>query len=160
VGFPVTIEAEDEGEGRAIAHHVFGPVFCTSYKEEPSYPHKLIEVKKVPKIYGFHNSRNPHADAPASAIAEDGHGLAGHFCSNESFARHDLGMNGTSNWKHENYNKHYPDCWCVEFVPCDEVMTHKGLSAAYDKNQELRKLAKQKRLDDKIDGQVSTVKED
>lgn len=47
----------------------------------------------------------------AIAIADDGHVLGQHICSHEGYMRHDLGMDG-SNWKHENYDKHFgKDGW-------------------------------------------------
>ena len=66
------------------------------------------------KIYCFNNGGS-YGWMAAVAIAEDGNVLAGHICSNESYMRHDLGIG--SNWKHENYDKHYGvGNWELEWV--------------------------------------------
>lgn len=56
------------------------------------------------KIFCFNNG-GPHQWLTAIAIADDGHILAQHICSDEYFMRHDLGL--TSDWKHENYDAHF-----------------------------------------------------
>lgn len=86
------------------------------------------------KIFGFHNGP-PSGDAVAYAIAENGEVVASHFCSHEAWARHDLGMDGHCDWKHDAYNKRFPDGWDVEFVPHDQIKTHPGLAEAYRLNQ-------------------------
>lgn len=48
--------------------------------------------------------------------------------------RHDLGMNGESTWKHEEYSKHYPEGFETEFVPTSDIGTHEGLQAALKLN--------------------------
>ena len=45
----------------------------------------------------------------ATATAEDGKMIAWHQCSRESYIDHDMGF--TSDWKHWEYNKYYPDGW-------------------------------------------------
>lgn len=42
-----------------------------------------------------------------AALAEDGTGLAEHYCSNKLWVKHDMGLN--SRRKHEIYREHYPD---------------------------------------------------
>ena len=64
-------------------------------------------MNDTPKIFLFVTTRYSSGDVVGAALAEDGHGLAGHFSSNESFLKHDLGL--TSIWKHDRYKAHYPD---------------------------------------------------
>jgi hypothetical protein len=59
-----------------------------------------------PKIYCFINGGTNYF-MNVVALAEDGNTLAGHASSNEYYAQHDIGI--TSDWKHENYLKHYPE---------------------------------------------------
>lgn len=92
------------------------------------------------KIYGFYNSTDPYPGglgAQAIAISETGDVVASHFCSNESFARGDLGMNG-SDWsgKHERYNEYAPDGYELEFVLCKDLFSHEGLNIALNLNDE------------------------
>lgn len=79
-------------------------------------------------------------------MADDGNVLGSHCCSDEFYMRHDLGMEsamGPSNWKHENYDKHFgKDGW--ELVWVDDPKTHAGLQAAYALNQQLGDEAKRK----------------
>lgn len=85
------------------------------------------------KIYIFNNGGSPGWYS-AMAIADDGHCLAQHICSSEGFMPHDMGI--TSNWKHENYNKHFGEGnWELEWVP--DPRNHAGLDAAYALNQTL-----------------------
>ena len=86
------------------------------------------------KIYCFNNG-GPEKFLTAMAMAEDGTILATHICSDEYYMEHDLGI--TSNLKHKNYNSHYGEGnWKLEWV--EDPPTHKGLQAAYKKNQELK----------------------
>lgn len=39
--------------------------------------------------------------------------IAWHLCSNESFVKHDMWI--TSDWKHDIYDKEYPDWWQLEW---------------------------------------------
>ena len=64
-----------------------------------------VEEKKKHQIYCFNNGATGGFGVIAVAIAEDGHCLAQHCCSDEGYMAHDLGI--TSDWKHENYDKHY-----------------------------------------------------
>jgi hypothetical protein len=59
-----------------------------------------------PKIYCFINGGTNYF-MNVAALAEDGTTLAGHASSNEYWAQHDIGI--LSDWKHENYQKHYPN---------------------------------------------------
>lgn len=85
------------------------------------------------KIYCFNNGGSP-GWMNAVAIADDGNCLAQHICSSEGFMAHDLGI--TSNWKHDNYNKHFGQGnWELEWV--GDPVTHAGLNAAIELNSRL-----------------------
>jgi hypothetical protein len=87
-------------------------------------------------IYCFNNGGR-EGWMHAVAIADDGHCLAQHICSHEGYMRHDLGIE--SEWKHENYNKHFgAGCWQLEWV--DDPPNHKGLQKAFELNQALAEL--------------------
>ena len=66
------------------------------------------------------------------ALAEDGTGLAGHLSSNEYWARHDMGFDGSTK-KHNHYAEHYPDGYELEWVTDPE--THFGYMAALALNR-------------------------
>jgi len=83
----------------------------------------------LPKIFAFCNGGSP-GWLSMEALAEDGEFLAGHICSDKGFGPHDMGV--TSNWKHPEYRKHYPDGFEVVWV--DDAMTHVGLNEAYAKH--------------------------
>ena len=96
-----------------------------------------------PKIYlwcvalnsgsGQVSGSTPGGDVLGYAMAEDGTGLASHLSSNSNFSQHDMGL--TSDWKHDRYNKHYPDGF--ELVWLDEPKEDAGWSAAYELNQQM-----------------------
>lgn len=88
-----------------------------------------------PKIYVFSNVLHGQ-EGPCYALAEDGTVLETHWCSNEAFARLDLGMiPGMRSDRHETYQKHYPDGYEMEFIPASAVDQHEGLKRAYEANQ-------------------------
>lgn len=91
-----------------------------------------------PKIFCFVNGGSPGWFS-ALAICEDGHCLAGHTCSSEGWAQHDLGIG--SDWKHDKYREHCPNGF--ELVWVDDPKTHPGLQAAYLLNQELARKKKE-----------------
>lgn len=94
-------------------------------------------LDELPIIYGFNNGGSPGWYS-AVLLAEDGTGLGGHVCSDEGYMRADLGiLEGTRDDRHEEFRKHYPDGYRMDFVPGNEVRSHAGLLAAYKKNQEL-----------------------
>lgn len=68
------------------------------------------------------------------ALAEDGAGLAGHICSAHEFIAHDMGFMG--NWKHDVYDKHYPDGWQLEYVEQEDIPGHAKLQEAFRLNRE------------------------
>ena len=89
------------------------------------------------KIFCFNNGGSNEC-YHAMAMADDGHVLAQHICSDPSFMPHDLGI--TSDWKHESYNEHFgEDKWELEWV--DDPKKHEGLQAAYKLNQKLKPLS-------------------
>ena len=87
------------------------------------------------------------------ALAEDGTPLAGHFSSSKEWAQHDMGVAGhpvlldrekyPSTWKHDLYQKHYPDGYEVEWVDFYTVknQNHEGVVAAFEKNKQLEREA-------------------
>lgn len=81
----------------------------------------------VPKIFAFSNIIGG-GGGECLAVAEDGKVLASHWCSNEAWASHDLGV--TSDWKHEHYQQHYPDGYEMEFVASADFEKHAELQAA------------------------------
>lgn len=92
-------------------------------------------LEELPIIYGLNNggSRGWYS---ACLLAEDGTGLGGHVCSDEGYMYADLGiLEGTRPDRHETFKEHYPDGYRMDFVPASDVLTHKGLEAAYQKNQ-------------------------
>lgn len=98
-------------------------------------PHNKPE-SELPVIYGFNNGGKPGWYS-GCLLAEDGEGLGGHICSSEGFMYRDLGIvEGSRPDRHEDFRKHYPDGYRMDFVPESDVMTHPGLNAAYQRNQE------------------------
>ena len=92
-------------------------------------------MPKKAKIYGFFNSIQRYGDAVGIAISDDGIVIASHVSSSESWCKHDLGMNGKSNWKHDIYDKEFPDGWECEFVSLDNIDNHEGLQLALERNK-------------------------
>ena len=79
-------------------------------------------------------------DVIGCAMAEDGTGIAQHLSSSEGFAKHDMGL--TSNWKHELYQKHYPEGYELEWVPTDQLETHEGFQKAWALHEAKASVAK------------------
>ena len=104
-------------------------------------------LSELPIIYGFNNGGKPGWYSGV-LLAEDGVGLGGHICSAEAYMLHDLGiLEGTRPDRHDIFQKHYPEGYRMEFISISETKTHKGLDAAYQKNQKLAKeLAKEKEI--------------
>jgi hypothetical protein len=92
-------------------------------KNAVCYNPKGLEQDKLPKIFCFSNVKGG-GDGMALAVAEDGHVLGDHWCSNEHYVPHDLGvLEGCRLDRHEeSYQKHYPEGYQMEFVHSDEVM--------------------------------------
>jgi hypothetical protein len=72
-------------------------------------------------------------DVIAYALAEDGEGLASHYCSSMSFAKHDIGL--TSDWKHDIYKKRYPDGYELEWIDYEALDSHEGFQKALESNR-------------------------
>jgi hypothetical protein len=98
-----------------------------------------------PKIFCFSNVRGG-GDGIAYAMAEDGAVLGSHWCSNEAFVPGDLGViEGTRPDHHANdYSKHYPGGYEMEFVPAAEVRSHAGLKKAFELNKQQAEAEKEK----------------
>jgi hypothetical protein len=90
---------------------------------------------KMNKIYCFINSQMEWGDVVVVALAEDGECVGSHISSNESWAMHDIGIN--SDWKHEEYRKHYPDGYELIWLEREELDTNEGLQRALKLNSEL-----------------------
>ena len=88
-----------------------------------------------PKIYLFCAPAQGWGptDVVGYALGEDGAGLASHLSSSEGFSRHDMGL--TSDWKHDIYNKHYPDGFELEWIELDQLESHPGYQAALARNK-------------------------
>lgn len=79
------------------------------------------------------NGSTPGGDVVGYALAEDGTGLGNHYSSSVGFAQHDMGF--TSNWKHDSYQKHYPDGFVLEWIDYDELDAHEGFQKAFAINK-------------------------
>lgn len=93
------------------------------------------KLQELPIIYGFNNGGNS-GWLSAQLIAEDGTALGGHCCSSEGYMPHDLGiLEGTRSDRHDDFKKHYPNGYRMEFIPKSKVEGHAGLDEACKKNQ-------------------------
>lgn len=100
-------------------------------------------LEELPVIYGFNNGGSPGWYS-GCLLAEDGTGLGGHICSAEGYMPHDLGIvEGSRPDRHEGFRQHYPDGYRMDFVSMRDVRSHAGIEAAYQKNQEKAKAAKE-----------------
>ena len=70
----------------------------------------------------------------------DGTCLGSHVCSHESYMSFDLGvLEGAMPDRHENdYQKHYPDGYRMEFVSSNEVKDHVALNEAFRLSNETK----------------------
>jgi len=92
-------------------------------------------LENLPVIYGFNNG-GTYGCYDAVLLAEDGYHIGGHTCSDEGYMPHDLGIvEGSRPARHEEFRKHYPDGYRMEFVKSSEVEQHKGLMAAFEQNK-------------------------
>ena len=97
-------------------------------------PNNLPE-SELPVIYGFNNGGQRNF-LSAELLAQDGTHMGSHFCSSEGFMPSDLGiLEGSAPDRHEEFKKHYPNGYRMEFVGEDAVRHHPGLLAAYALNQ-------------------------
>ena len=91
-------------------------------------------VEELPVIYGFNNGGSDGWYS-AALISEDGHGLGGHACSHEGYMPSDLGvLEGSRSDRHEDFKKHYPDGYRMDFVKYGDVKNHEGLKLAFERN--------------------------
>ena len=92
-------------------------------------------IETLPVIYAFSNVRGG-GDGVCYAMAEDGTVLGSHYCSNEAYEPHDLGVvEGSREDRHEHYQKHYPDGYRMDFVRSHEIEAgHDALKAAFALN--------------------------
>lgn len=91
------------------------------------------------KIYVWCNSCD-HEWHVMVAVADDGHCLASHVCSDHCFAWHDMGFD--SDWKRESYDKHFgAGNWELEWVERADYYQHKGVQAAMRLNKALAEKA-------------------
>lgn len=87
-------------------------------------------VAELPVIYGFNNG-GQHGWMLACLVAEDGTQLGSHTCTSEAYMPHDLGvLEGARSDRHEEFRKHYPGGYRMEFVGYDQFETHEGIKAA------------------------------
>jgi hypothetical protein len=85
---------------------------------------RSVPQNTLPVIYGFNNGgagRWWHG----GLLAEDGSILGGHICSNESYMPYDLGcLEGSRPDRHEEFQKHYPGGYRMEFVGLADIHEH------------------------------------
>ena len=94
------------------------------------------DVEDLPVIYGFNNGGS-NMFLSAVLVAEDGTHLGGHACSSEGYMPHDLGiLEGSRPDRHEEFKKHYPDGYRMDFVGYVEVLGHSKLISAIEKSKE------------------------
>ena len=87
-------------------------------------------VDELPFIYGFNNGGS-RGWMQAVLVSQDGKWLGGHTCSAESYMPHDLGVvEGSRPDRHEEFRKHYPDGYRMDFVGHAEYAKHDVLKAA------------------------------
>jgi len=84
---------------------------------------------------GVINDAEITGDVIGCALAENGKCLTSHYSSGIEFSKHDMGL--TSEWKHDIYEKEYPDGYELEWVECENLDTHEGFQAAFKLYQEL-----------------------
>lgn len=94
------------------------------------YNPNSLPLEELPVIYGFNNGG--HEDwLSAILLAQDGTFLGSHVCSHEGYMPGDLGiLEGTRPDRHEDFQKHYPEGYRMEFVKYKDTQEHKGLMAA------------------------------
>jgi hypothetical protein len=89
-----------------------------------------LPVEELPVIYGFNNGGSP-GWMEAVLLAEDGECLGGHTCSSEAYMPHDLGIiEGSRLDRHEDFQRHYPNGYKMEFISHADVPDHEGLERA------------------------------
>lgn len=103
-------------------------------------------IADLPVVYGFNNGGSPGM-MDAVLLAEDGTCLGGHLCSSEGYMPHDLGiLEGTREDRHEEFRKHYPDGYRMEFVRFENAREHEGLNVAFKRYQVLAEKSEKEEL--------------
>ena len=93
------------------------------------------------KIYCFSGMADG-GDGIAYAMAEDGTVLGSHWCSNEYYIHHDLGVStGSRPDRHVTYAEHFPEGYEMEFVAAKDIDDHEGLKVAFALNAAQAKVA-------------------
>ncbi len=93
-------------------------------------------VDHLPFIYGFNNGGSIFCEGVL--LAESGHYLGGHLCSNEGYMLADLGiLEGTRPDRHNEFRAHYPDGYRMVFIPGSEAVSHAGLLAVIERYRAL-----------------------
>lgn len=93
------------------------------------------EEEILPVIWGFNNGG--HQDMWTGVLlAEDGTSLGSHLCSAEGYMYADLGILAKCREdRHEqDFKKHYPQGYRMDFVPRAETKRHVGLAKAIENN--------------------------
>ncbi len=100
-----------------------------------------LPLEELPCIYAFSNVPNG-GDGQALAVAEDGHVLGSHWCSNESYVPYDLGvLEGARPDRQKDYEKHYPNGFQMVFVRSADVLWHQGIKKALALNAIIKEKA-------------------
>jgi hypothetical protein len=109
--------------------------FVLQGRECGVYNPKHKQLDELPIIYGS-SFCSEGGDRAYYALAEDGTCLGSHWCSAEGYAPADLGcLDGTRPDRHEDYKKHYPDGYRMEFVRSSDFHHHIGAQKALAANQ-------------------------
>ncbi len=87
-------------------------------------------LSKLPVIWGFNNGGSD-GWCGGVLLAGDGTQLGGHACSHEGYMKADLGvLKGSRLDRHEEFKKHYPDGYRMDFVSLEDVRGHSELMEA------------------------------
>lgn len=87
--------------------------------------------EELPIIYGFNNG-GEEGYWNGELISEDGKFFVGHTSSSEDWLLRDLGiLKGMRPDRHEDFRKHYPDGYKMQFVSYREAFNHEGLKDAF-----------------------------
>jgi hypothetical protein len=99
-----------------------------------------LPVQDLPVIFGYNSGPDTShflGGCIGISVAQDGTELALTHCSHEGYMLADLGiLAGTRPQFHEDYRRHYPDGYRMQFVGHADVSKHAGLQAAFAKRHE------------------------
>jgi len=119
-----------EAEARYIAQHERD----MEGKKNVVYNPEEKEISELPVIYGYSTGREllyPHS-VPGYLIGEKGNVFRSQISSNEEYLPSDLGvLEGESPGRHEEFKKHYPNGYRMEFVKKEQMENNKGFREAY-----------------------------